>query len=281
MTRLQQRYREDMSIRNFSPKTQQRYVECVSQFARYFNKSPEHLGPEEIRQYQVYLVQTKHRSVSLLKQTVCALRFLYRITLGKDWAINYIPYPRREKKLPEVLSPAEVALLLNSVINLKYRTALTVVYAGGLRLSEVLNLQLSDIDSRRNLIRVRQGKGRKDRYVMLSAKLLTVLRNYWKAERPSSWLFPSPDKSRRLSNASLQVVVRKASRDSGLTKHVTVHTLRHCFGTHLLENGADIRTIQLLMGHASMQTTARYIHLSQSTVAAVPSPFDSLPEVQS
>ncbi|MGH9761601.1 MAG: site-specific integrase [Blastocatellia bacterium] len=248
MTRLQQRYREDMSIRKFARKTQQRYVECVSQFARHFNESMEHLGPEEIRQYQVYLVRDKQASTSVLKQTVCALRFLYRVTLGKDWVINYIPYPRREKKLPEVLSQAEVTLLLNSVAKLKYRTALSVAYAGGLRLSEVLNLHLTDIDSKRMLIRVRQGRGRKDRYVMLSPKLLSLLRDYWKVERPSSWLFPALDKTRRLSNASLQLAVRKAHRDSGLTKHVTVHTLRHCFGTHLLENGTDIRTIQLLMG---------------------------------
>jgi site-specific recombinase XerD len=277
MTKLRQRYIEDLSLRNYSKKTQQIYVGVVSQFARYFNRSPEELGPEQIREYQLYLVHERKASWCWFNQTVCALRFLYRVTLGKDWTVDRIPFARREKRLPEVLSQEEVAQLLGAVAKLKYRVALTVAYAAGLRSGELVNLQVSDIDSKRMMIRVRQGKGHKDRYAMLSPKLLEVLREYWRAERPQTWLFPSLKKNCPLNQNQLQEVVRKARQDSGIKKRVTTHTLRHSFATHLLEAGTNIRIIQVLLGHSSIQTTAKYTYVSESTIRATVSPFDNLP----
>jgi len=186
MTPLRQRYLQDLQLRNYSPKTQEVYVECVALFARHFGKSPELLGPEDIRTYQLYLAHEKKASWSRFNQTVCALRFLYRHTLHKDWLIQHIPFPRKESKLPEVLSGEEVARLLAAIPELKYRVLLTTIYATGLRASEALHLQLSDIDSRRQTIRVRQGKGHKDRYVLLSPKLLLLLRRYFRVAHPAT-----------------------------------------------------------------------------------------------
>ena len=191
MTELRQRYLEDLRLRNYAPKTLQTYVGCVSLFARYFKRSPEDLGPEDIREYQRYLVEEKKSSWSRFNQTVCALRFLYRNTLGRDWAISHIPFPRKQKKLPVVLSREEVAQFLGAIKSLKYRTILSLCYGAGLRISEALNLQVADIDSQRMMIRIRQAKGHKDRYVMLSPRLLELPPVYWKAERPGTRLFPS------------------------------------------------------------------------------------------
>jgi integrase/recombinase XerD len=192
MTPLRQRYLQDLQLRNYSPKTQEVYVECVSLFARYFGKSPDLLGPEDIRAYQLYLAHEKKASWSRFNQTVCALRFLYRHTLHKDWIVQHIPFPRKESRLPEVLSPEEVSRLLAAIPELKYRVLLTTIYATGLRASEALHLQLSDIDCRRQTIRVRQGKGHKDRYIMLSPKLLLLLRRYWKVVPPTRGCFLAP-----------------------------------------------------------------------------------------
>jgi integrase/recombinase XerD len=280
MTELRQRYLEDLRLRNYTKKTQKAYVGVVWRFARYFKRSPAALGPEQIRQYQVYLVNEKQASWSVFSQTVCALRFLYRVTLGKKWAIDQIPYPRREQKLPEVLSPSEVAQFLGVITKRKHRVALTVAYAAGLRAGEVLRLQIADIDSKRMMIRVRQGKGHKDRYVMLSPKLLDLLREYYKAERPTSWLFPGQTKERPMGETQLQDAVRRARRNSGINKGITTHTLRHSFATHLLEAGTDVRTIQLLLGHGSLRTTAKYIHVASSTIGATVSPFERLPQFE-
>lgn len=281
MTELRQRYLQDLRLRNYAPKTLQTYVECVSLFARYFRRSPEELGPEHIREYQRFLVEEKKCSWSRFNQTVCALRFLYRNTLGRDWAITHIPFPRKQKKLPVVLSREEAAQFLAAIASLKYRTVLSLCYGAGLRISEALHLQVSDIDSKRMMIRVRQAKGHKDRYVMLSPKLLELLREYWKAERPTTWLFPRRRKDQPLDATTIQLACRLARRDSGVRKPVTPHTLRHSFASHLLEAGANIRTIQLLLGHNSLQTTAVYTHVSQTTVASTVSPFDLLPSLDS
>jgi site-specific recombinase XerD len=280
MTELRKRYLQDLRLRNYAPKTLKAYAECVSLFARYFKRSPEQLGPEHIREYQLYLVEEKKCSWSRFNQTVCALRFLYRNTLGRDWAITHIPFPRTQKKLPVVLSRDEVAQFLAAIRNLKYRTILSLCYGAGLRISEALHLRVTDIDSKRMVIRVRQAKGHKDRYVMLSPKLLKLLREYWKAERPTSWLFPGRCKDHPLDASTLQHVCRLALRDSGVTKPVTPHTLRHSFATHLLEAGANIRTIQLLLGHRSLQTTAVYTHVSEKSLGETVSPFDLLPSLE-
>jgi len=274
MTTLRQRMTDDLRLRNRSLRTINTYIACVAHFARHFGKSPELLGPEEIRQYQVYLVEQRHVSWSYFNQAVCALRFLYRHTLDRDWAVAHIPFPRQPRKLPVVLSQDEVIRLFDAVRSLKQRAILMTAYAAGLRLAEVTHLQVSDIDSQRMVIRVRQGKGQKDRYVMLSPTLLAVLRLYWRAERPSSWLFPSKKKQEQPINHS--VVQRACHQAAGLSKPVTVRMLRHCFATHLVETGTDIRIIQSLLGHSHISTTQIYTHVSAKTVRATESPLDLL-----
>lgn len=277
MTPLRQRMIEDMGVRNLSRGTQYHYVRQVANFAKHFGKSPEVLGPEEIRIYQVYLVQVKHASWAVLNQCVCALRFLYHKSLKKEWAIEHIPYARRAKTLPIVLSRSEVFQFLKAITNIKYRAIFMTAYAAGLRISEVLHLRISDIDSQRMVIRVHQGKGCKDRYVMLSPNLLFILRAYFKVVRPSGWLFPARNSDRPLTARTVQGACKKARGASGLSKGVTVRALRHSFATHLLDDGTDLRTIQLLLGHKSLATTQRYTHVSVKNVCATASPLDSLP----
>lgn len=268
---------EDMKVRNLSPKTQVAYITQVARFAKHFGKSPEHLGLEEIRAYQVYLVNEKRVSWSLFNQTVCALRFLYRTTLDRKESIGHIPFPRQERKLPVVLSLSEVTQFLGAIGNIKHRAIMMTAYAGGLRISEVVKLRVADIDSQRMVIHIREGKGHKDRYVMLSPKLLEVLRAYWQIGRPRNWLFPGSRLQCHIGVDTVQRAAQKASQNSGLHKKVTVRALRHSFATHLLEDGTDVRTIQVLLGHRSLQTTARYTHVSKATVCATHSPLDLLP----
>ena len=277
MTPLRRRMIEDMGVRNLSLKTQRRYIDQIARFAKYFGKSPELLGPEEIRTYQVYLVNTQHVSWSTFNIAVSALRFLYHITLQKDWALDRIPFQRQGRTLPVVLSLSEVSEFLGAVTNLKHRAIFMAAYGAGLRTSEVTHLHVADIDSSRMVIRVQQGKGRKDRYVMLSPKLLEVLREYWKVFHPTDWLFPGRSKDRPISEGTIRAVYENARQASGLRKDVTVRALRHSFATHLLEAGTDVRTIQILLGHRSLQTTARYTHVSANTVCATSSPLDALP----
>jgi integrase/recombinase XerD len=276
MTPLRQRMIEDMGLRNLSPRTIEVYVRRVAAFARHFGKSPELLGPPEIRTYLVHLVRERHVSWSYYNQTVAALRFLYNVSLGRDELLKRIACPKLPKKLPVVLSPDEVVRFFQAVPGLKHRALLMTAYAAGLRISEVVALTVEDIDSRRMVLRVRQGKGRKDRYVMLSPRLLEVLRAYWKAARPAHWLFPGQVEGRPLTAGSAHRVCVQASHAAGLGKHVTVHTLRHSFATHLLEAGTDIRTIQLLLGHRELRTTAIYTHVAPATLETTPSPLDRL-----
>src|SRR4030095_12935372 len=222
MTPLRQRMVEDMSLRNLSVKTQITYVTQVRRFAKHFGKAPEVLAQEEIRAYQVYLVNEKHVSWSLFNQTVCALRFLYRKTLQKDWAIEHIPSPRKERNLPLAFSLSEVARFFEAIANIKYRAILMTAYAAGLRTSEVVHLRVSDIDSQRRVIRIQQGKGHKDRYVMLSPRLLELLREYWKVVRPSGWLFPGKKPGHYISISAVQRNAKKATLQSRLGKSVTV-----------------------------------------------------------
>ena len=278
MTTLRQRMIEDMRVRNLSPHTQRIYVDRVAQFARHFGKSPGQLGPEEIRAYQVYMINNKKASWVVLNQTVCALRFLYRITLGKEWIIHHIPGAKKPVILPVVLSLEEVSRFFESIHNLKHRAIVMTAYAAGLRVSEVVSLRLSDIDSQRMVIRVEQGKGRKDRYVMLSPHLLELLRAYWKLARPKEWLFPGRPPTRPITRERIYQVCIKASLAAGLTKRAHVRALRHSFATHLLEGGANIRVIQILLGHRSQRTTARYTHVSRDTICSTSSPLDLLPK---
>jgi integrase/recombinase XerD len=278
MTPLRQRMTEDMRVRNLALNTQQSYVQQVSLFARYFNKSPELLGPEDIRTYQVYLTDERKLAPGSILIAVAALRFLYKVSLNKDWAFeDVIPAPKKPQKLPVVLSPEEVLHFLECVGNIKHRAILTTCYAAGLRISEVVCLRSTHIDSQRMVIRVEQGKGQKDRYVMLSPKLLEILRAWWRVEKPRQWLFPGDNADRHISKDAVEQASQKARRLSGISKPITPHLLRHGFAVHLLESGTDVRTIQLLLGHRSLATTARYLRIATSKVCSTSSPLDLLP----
>jgi integrase/recombinase XerD len=278
MTSLRQRMTEDMKVRNLSPHTEKSYLEQVSRFARHFNKSPELLGPEEIRAYQVYLTNEKKLAPGSVLIAVAALRFLYRVTLHKNWAFeDIIPAPKKPQTLPVILSPEEVLHFLDCVPHIKHRTILTSCYAARLRISEAIRLKPNHIDSQRMVIRVEQGKGQKDRYVMLSAKLLETLRHWWRTERPTSWLFPGDIPGNHISKDAVEQACQKAQRRCGIPKPITPHSLRHAFAVHLLENGTDVRKIQLLLGHRSLATTARYLRIATTKVCSTTSPLDLLP----
>ena len=272
---LRRRMIEDMTVRNLSPATQRSYLHAVAKFSRYFGRSPDRLGIEDVRAYQVYLV-AQGISWPALNQTVCALRFFYGVTLGRNEIPERIAYAREPRKLPVILGADEVVHFLEAVPSLKTRTALTTAYAAGLRASEAVSLEVADIDSARMLIQVRHGKGAKDRTVMLSPQLLAILRTYWRLARPRQWLFPGRDESKPIDVQVLHAACRSATKAAGLAKRVTVHTLRHSFATHLLESGVDIRIIQVLLGHNSLSTTARYTQVATTTIAKTQSPLDRL-----
>jgi site-specific recombinase XerD len=276
VTALRQRMLEDLQIRNYSPNTVAAYIRRVAEFARHFGKSPELLGPEQIREYQLFLIKEKGVSLSSYIQTVCGLRFLYSNTLHIPMGIERIPLPRYERKLPIILSPTEVKLLLEAPKNLAYRTMLTTMYAAGPRVSEVAKLKVPDIDSGRGVIWIRGGKGRKDRQVLLPPKLLELLRVYWRWKRPQDWLFPGEKPDQPLTHKSIYLACKKAARDAGISKPVHPHSLRHAFATHLLEAGVNLRTIQILLGHSKLETTARYLHVANTAVRAIISPLELL-----
>lgn len=272
---LRRRMIEDMTIRNLSPATQRSYLHAVGKLSRYFGRAPDRLGLEDVRAFQVHLVSTG-LSWPALNQTVCALRFFYGVTLGHEEVPERIAYAREPRKLPVVLSADEVVRFLEAVPSLKTRAALTTAYAAGLRASEAVWLKVSNIDSGRMVIRVERGKGGKDRYVMLSAQLLAILRTYWRLARPRHWLFPGRDETKPIDVQVLHAACRSACTAARLSKRVTVHTLRHSFATHLLESGADIRIIQVLLGHANLSSTARYTHVSTGLIQNTESPLDRL-----
>ena len=279
MTVLRQRMTEDMQVRNLSLNTQRSYLQQVTRFACYFGKSPCQLGPEEIRSYQVYLTVEKELAPGSIQIAIAALRFLYRVTLKREWNCGEVlPHPKAPEKLPIVLSPEEVLHFLDCVKLRKHQVILTVCYAAGLRISEAVRLTASVIDSQRMVIRVDQGKGQKDRYVMLSPKLLETLRGYWMDVRPKDWLFPGRFPGRPISRDAVGMACEEARQLSGLIKPVTPHSLRHAFAVHLLESGVDVRTIQLLLGHRSLATTARYLRIATTKVCATSSPLDLLPQ---
>src|SRR5216683_2800406 len=278
MTSLRQRMIEDMQIRNLSVHTQTSYVQQVSLFARHFNKSPELLGPDDIRDYQVYLTNERELATSSILIAISALRFLYKVTLKRNWPFGeVIPAPKKPQRLPIVLSPAEVIQFLDCIASRKHRAILTTCYAAGLRISEAVALTLPAIDSKRMVLRVEQGKGKKDRYVMLSPKLLEILRDWWRVEKSKDWIFPGDIPGRHISKDAVEQACQKAQRLSQIPKPITPHSLRHSFAVHLLESGTDVRTIQLLLGHRSLATTARYLRLAATKVCSTSSPLDLLP----
>ena len=280
MTPLRRRMMADLQIRNRSPRTIQCYTWHVQQFAQFFGRSPERLGPEHVREFQVYLVQQKKASWASFNQCVCALKFLYRHTLKVPWSVQQIPFAKKPKRLPTVLGPEEVQRLLECTEPIRPRMVLTTLYSAGLRIEEALRLKLTDVDSQRGQLRV-WGKGSRERMVPLSPRLLRELREYWKQVRPESYLFPaikSPD--RPLNAACVQKACQQAVRRAGITKRATPHTLRHSYATGLLEAGVDLLTIQRLLGHSSFSTTLVYLHVRRPHLESIPSPLDWLPVSQ-
>ena len=277
MSPLRRRMIEDMQIRNLTANTQRVYVANVLRFACHFRKSPDLLGPPEIRTYLLHLTRERRLAASSIIVTVSALRFFYTVTLKRSWVVeDDIPAGHQAKKLPVVLSKEEVARFLGAVDNLKHRMVLTVCYATGLRISEAVRLTPAAIDSKRMVIRVEQGKGRKDRYVMLPPTLLDMLRDYWKRTHPGEWLFPGRSPGQPVHPLTINLTCREVARQCGIGKPVAPHALRHAFAVHLLEAGTDLRTIQLLLGHRNLSTTAQYLMIATSKVCATVIPLESL-----
>jgi site-specific recombinase XerD len=265
---------EDMQVRNYSPNTIEAYIRHVAKFARHFGRSPEELGPEEIRTYQVHLVHEKKVGWPTFNQTVCALRFLYRTTMQKDWDVKHIPYAKKPKKLPVVISQEEVRQVLASIQNEKHRLLVMLMYGAGLRVTETVSLRVEDVDSKRMLLHINQGKGRKDRLVPLPQALLVRLRRYYKRCRPEYWLFPGVIPGSHMTRDAVGDFITKCRPVVG--KPLTPHTFRHCFATHHLEAGTDLRTVQALLGHAWINSTAIYTHVSRKRITAVKSPLEAL-----
>jgi len=268
---------EDMRVRNFALNTQESYLRQVSLFARHFGKSPEQLGPEEIRAYQVYLTDERQVSVGTRIVAVSALRFLYAVTLQRDWSVQLIPTAKKDHRLPTILSPEEVLQLLQAAPSFTHHVIFSTMYGTGMRVSEAVHLRAADIDSQRMMIRIELSKGHKGRDVQLSPKLLELLRCYWRKVRPGEWMFPGQIPNQPLCRYAVGDAVTQAGRRAGLKKHVTPHSLRHAYAVHLLESGTDVRRIQLLLGHRSLSTTARYLRLATTAVCATTSPLDLLP----
>jgi site-specific recombinase XerD len=276
MTELRRRMDEDMIVRGMAVRTRETYLAAVTGLARFYHRSPDQVSDEEVQAYLLHLIRDRHRSWNTCHIVVHGLRFLYHTTLKRDRTTFSIPSMRQPGKLPAILSRDEVERLIAHASNLKHRTMLLTTYAAGLRLSETLHLRVTDIDSARLTIRVEQGKGGQDRYTVLSGRLLTALRDYWKRARPSTWLFPSSETGRPLDPSALQRAYQTAKERAGITKPGGIHGLRHAFATHLLEAGVDLHTIQRLLGHRHISTTTRYLQLTRHTEMGPDSPLDLL-----
>jgi len=280
VTRLRKIMLEELQRRNYSAITTRNYLRVVADFAKYFGKSPDKLGPNELRTYQVYLLQDRKLTPGTVVNRVAALRFFFVKTLKRHQFRDFLPYPQDRRRLPTVLSQEEVSRLINAAGTLFRRTLLMTLYGTGMRRAELAHLKVNDIDSQRMIIRVVAGKGGKDRDLPLSPVLLEILREYWRWRKPKLYLFPTHTCSRRLdqpiSDKTVWIACSEAARRAGISKRVTPHTLRHSWATHLLEAGTDLRTIQVLLGHGDLETTAQYLHLSQRHLQAITNPLDSL-----
>ena len=272
---LRRRMIEDMTIRKLAPKTQQGYIRTIKDFTVFLGRSPDSASLEDIRRFQLHLAQSGAQP-PILNHTVSALRFFFRVTLKRHDIVEHTTFIRAPRKLPVVLSPEEVARILNAAPGLKYKAALSVAYGAGLRAAEVVSLKVCDIDSKRMIIRVEQGKGRKDRNVMLSPSLLELLRNWWRTARPQGWLFPGCNPVQPMTTRQLNRACHAAAEAAGIERNVSLHTLRHSFATHLLEQNIDIRVIQVLLGHAKLDSTALYTRVATKTIQQVMSPLEHI-----
>ena len=280
MTRLRQMMLDELQRRNYSPNTIRTYIRAIEDFARYFGRSPYQLGPEHIRQYQVHLFRERKLSAGTVEGRTAALRFLFVKTLKRPYIHDQIPFPKRQRPLPTVLSQDEVARLIDSAQSLMHRAMLMTLYGTGVRRAELCQLKVADVDSKRMVIRVRHGKGGRDRDVLLSDKLLETLREYWRWMKPKTYLFPGTLKNWRadvpITTKVVWTAVNAAQKRAGIEKRISPHTLRHSFATHMLEAGADLRTIQVLLGHAKLADSAVYLHLSRRHLQAVASPIEAI-----
>ncbi len=276
MTELRQKMIDEMTIRGFSVKTHEAYISAVAGLAGYYKESPEKISVKMVKEYLLYLIKDRELSWNSCNIVVSGLKFFYTNIIGKKTISLSIPARKKARRLPEILSKEELERLFGALSNQKHRTLLMTTYSAGLRVSEVIELKVADIDSERMMIRVQQGKGRKDRYTILSERLLKELRIYWKMYHPTEWLFSGQDKSRPLTSRSALAVYNNAKKKAGITKGNGIHTLRHCFATHLMESGVNIRTIQTLMGHTSIQTTMIYLQVTRKQISATQSPLDKL-----
>ncbi len=277
MSKLREQMLADLQLRGITEQTQRDYLREVGNFASYFGKSPEELGESEVKEYLLHVMKEKKVSNGTLRQYVAALKFLYKHTLKREGVMEHINYPKHKRTLPVVLDISEVEAIFRATRNIKHKAILMIIYSSGLRISEASNLKVTDIDSVRMMVRIRQGKGGKDRYSILSHTALDCLRQYWKKYRPKDWLFESMNKKNRISTSSIYQLFLNAKKRAGITKPASVHTLRHSFATHLLEAGTNLHHIQLLLGHKSPKTTTVYLHVSQLNLAHVISPLDRIP----
>jgi site-specific recombinase XerD len=280
MTGLRKMMLEELQRRNYSEITTRKYLQYVTAFARHFGKSPDQLGPNELRSYQAYLLQERKVTPGTAVNCVAALRFLFIKTLKRHQFREFLPYPKDRRRLPTVLSPEEVSRLINAAGTLFRRTLLMTLYGTGMRRSELAHLKVGDIDSQRMIIRVVAGKGGKDRDLPLRPTLLETLREYWRWRKPKLYMFPTRTRGlpieEPISDKTVCIACSEAARRAGINKRVTPHTLRHSWATHLLEAGSDLRTIQVLLGHGDLETTAQYLHLSRRHLQAVSNPLDGL-----
>jgi integrase/recombinase XerD len=272
---LRRRMIEDMTIRNFAADTQRNYLRAVKNLAIFLGRSPDTATAEDLRLFQLHLTET-HVRPPTINGTVSALRFFFTVTLDRADVAKLLTFVAEPRKIPVILSPEEVTRFLEAAPGVKYKAAFSVAYGAGLRVSEVASLKVSDIDSERMLLRVEQGKGRRDRYAMLSPVLLELLRDWWRIAHPKAWLFTGQDPLQPISTRQLNRACHAAAHMAAITKRVSPHTLRHSFATHLLEQNTDIRVIQVLLGHAKVDTTALYTHIATNTIRAIMSPLERL-----
>ena len=276
MDKILARVKENCELRNLSENTQRSYTRVVRKFSEYFNASPEKLGTEEIREYLLHLKRDKKQAIQTLSGAYSALKFLYNTVLERPWELSPVPRVKLEQKLPVVFSVEEITQLFSVIENIKHKAILTLVYSAGLRASEAVQLRINDIDSKRMQIRIENSKGAKDRYTILSEKTLLILREYWKINRPQYWLFPGRYRDKHITYKGVSLIFNKYKKQAGITKPATVHSLRHSFATHLLENGTDIYHIQLLLGHRTPKSTTVYLHVRRVDLQKISSPFDMI-----
>jgi len=278
MDALREQMTKDLQLKGITRKTQKKYLREVTNLSNYFGKSPEELGEKEVKEYLLYLLEDRKLSRGTYKNYAAGIKFLYATTLNRAEVVEKIRYPKALKKLPVVLDLAEIKSLLSVTENLKHRALLTITYSAGLRISEAASLKVTDIDSKRMMVRVQQGKGGKDRYSILSQTALELLRRYWRQYRPKEWLFEGQTEGTHIGLTSIRNIFLEAKKRAGITKPASPHTLRHSFATHLIERGTSLHHVQLLLGHRSPTTTTVYLHVSRMNLAQVSSPLDSIPE---